>query len=108
MSPSDFFPAMVYQVTATSADGQPLFSVSHPLAYTIIAEDVEIDGRALERIEIDIPVDAAPELAYAHSDLEFNEAIGPAARVQLARQRADARALKKIHHLARFKRRHRQ
>lgn len=49
-----------------------------------------------------------PEVSYAYSPLEFNEAFGPIALVTLARKRADARLERKQNGRLRYWRRHGQ
>jgi len=53
-------------------------------------------------------VPAVPELTYAYSGLEWNDHFGPAARVKLARERAEGRAARKYARRARYMRRHHQ
>jgi hypothetical protein len=90
--------------------GVALLSAAHPLHGGDVTVEwlATIDPASFETLEIDIPVDAAPELAYAYSGLEFNDHFGPAARTNLARERADARATRKYARRARYMRRQRR
>jgi len=110
----DFIPGLTHYAVDLGRPGGDytgvcLVSTAHPLsgnsATLMVLDEYFIDPNSLETIEIDIPVDAAPELSYAYSRLEFNDHFGPAARVTLARERAEARALRKAHNRARYRRR---
>ena len=122
MSPSDFIPRgeiyaanvlndtykMAIDPASPGGDGVALFSMSHPEGIVTVHDVYTLDPGSLETIEINVLAPAAPELAYAYADLEFNEEFGPIARVRLARQRADARMERKMHRRARYMRRHGQ